>query len=86
MNLNMDKYIKKEKTEEEDKTDKVAEDSLYDLVGVIAHYGTAEFGHYYSYIKTENGQWLEFNDSKVMSFDLKNLEAECFGQQFPTTM
>jgi ubiquitin C-terminal hydrolase len=24
----------------------------YDLVGVVAHNGGAEFGHYYSFIKT----------------------------------
>jgi len=48
-------------------------------VGVVAHNGGAEFGHYYSFIRTENGQWLEFNDSNIYSFDLKKLEGECYG-------
>lgn len=30
----------------------------YELVGVVAHNGSAEYGHYYSYIRTDNGQWL----------------------------
>lgn len=27
------------------------EDFLYDLVGILVHSGTAESGHYYSFIK-----------------------------------
>ena len=49
------------------------------MVGVVAHNGGAEYGHYYSYIKTDNGQWLDFNDSTVKIFDLKNSEQEWFG-------
>lgn len=52
---------------------------MYDLVGVVAHNGGAQYGHYYSYIKNENDQWLDFNDSNVKMFDLKNLEQEWFG-------
>lgn len=52
---------------------------MYELGGVIAHYGTAEAGHYYSFIKSEQQQWLELNDSKVSGFDVKNIETECFG-------
>jgi ubiquitin carboxyl-terminal hydrolase 34 len=52
----------------------------YKLVGVVVHMGTADAGHYISYIninrgtksednpewlKTENDKWLEFNDSLV---------------------
>ena len=51
----------------------------YKLVGVVIHMGTADAGHYISYVnidrsrdssvnteewmKTENQQWLEFNDN-----------------------
>lgn len=50
----------------------------YKLVGVVVHMGTADAGHYISYIninrgtksednpewlKTESDKWLEFNDS-----------------------
>ena len=40
----------------------------YDLVGIVVHKGTAEMGHYYSFIKTETNKWYEFNDSAVKSF------------------
>ena len=43
-------------------------DFQYDLVGIVAHKGSAEVGHYYSFIKTEPGKWFEFNDSTVKSF------------------
>lgn len=51
----------------------------YILKGVTVHIGTAEFGHYYSYIKIKDGKWLEFNDSNIRDFDPKNMENECFG-------
>lgn len=51
----------------------------YTLKGVTVHIGTAEFGHYYSYIKIKEGKWLEFNDSNIRDFDPKNMESECFG-------
>lgn len=55
----------------------------YKLVGVILHMGTADAGHYLSYINinrsdkdeetkewllTEKDKWLEFNDSTVKDF------------------
>ena len=43
-------------------------DFQYDLIGVVVHKGTAELGHYYSFIKTEQNKWFEFNDSTVKSF------------------
>lgn len=60
------------------------EDSYYDyvLVGVLVHSGTAEAGHYYSFIKDRddsNQNWYEFNDNAVKPFDLNNLKSECFG-------
>lgn len=33
------------------------------------HIGSAEYGHYFSYIKTSDTEWLEFNDEKVREFD-----------------
>ena len=35
----------------------------YKLKGVVVHTGTADFGHYYSYIQVREGEWYEFNDS-----------------------
>lgn len=43
------------------------------------HYGTADFGHYFSYIKESDQQWLEFNDERVREFDPSDIEIECFG-------
>ena len=58
--------------------DDADENYEYKLVGVVVHMGTADAGHYISYIninrgtksednpewlKTENDKWLEFNDS-----------------------
>jgi hypothetical protein len=51
-------------------------------VGVLVHFGQAEHGHYYSFIKEaelQDGRWFEFNDTRVVHFDAKGLEAETFG-------
>ena len=31
---------------------------LYELKGVVAHVGTSDSGHYYSFIKDEVGGWV----------------------------
>jgi hypothetical protein len=55
--------------------------SKYRLVGVLCHTGTAEYGHYYSYIRDRStDQWFEFNDSVVRPFNFKDeVERQCFG-------
>ncbi|KAL6232934.1 hypothetical protein BDW75DRAFT_216372 [Aspergillus navahoensis] len=57
---------------------------VFELVGVLVHSGTAESGHYYSYIRerpTANGRgtWVEFNDSDVTRFDPGRIGEQCFG-------
>ncbi|RLN94677.1 hypothetical protein BBJ28_00007697 [Nothophytophthora sp. Chile5] len=57
---------------------------MYDLVGVVVHSGTADMGHYYSFIKdrrssSEAHRWLEFNDEVVREFDGETMADECFG-------
>jgi len=66
----------------------------YKLVGVVVHMGTADAGHYISYINTDRNidgdspewgevhkqSWFEFNDSKVEKFDFQTLEYNCFGE------
>ncbi|OHT04632.1 hypothetical protein TRFO_27843 [Tritrichomonas foetus] len=42
----------------------------YDLTGIIIHHGSAEYGHYFSYIKTED-EWYCFNDSCVSKSSLQ---------------
>ncbi|KAL1911221.1 hypothetical protein Sste5344_003024 [Sporothrix stenoceras] len=57
---------------------------IFELVGVLVHSGTAESGHYYSYIRErptskENESWVEFNDDMVSNWDHSLLESMCFG-------
>lgn len=49
------------------------------MKGVVVHSGTADYGHYYSYIRTTDDKWKEFNDSNIREFNSKELEKECFG-------
>lgn len=61
----------------------------YELSGVLVHTGSADRGHYYSFIKErlteeeqqqgKNPAWFEFNDTFVRDFDPEQLEDECFG-------
>lgn len=66
-------------TEEEEETNE------YELVGVTVHTGTADGGHYYSFIKernentTQHDRWFLFNDAEVKPFDPSQIAAECFG-------
>ena len=45
----------------------------YDLYGVCNHSGGAGFGHYYSYCKTKDNSWCEFNDRNVTKMSADNL-------------
>ena len=55
----------------------------YKLSGVVVHTGTADSGHYYSFISDrehpESGKWYEFNDHIVRDFDPADIPSECFG-------
>lgn len=52
----------------------------YKLSGVIVHSGTAQGGHYYSFIRDRaTRDWFEFNDSTVRPFSAARLEEETFG-------
>ena len=57
------------------------DDNVYELVGVVAHRGTTNSGHYYSFIKerTKEGKWFEFNDSTVEPFSTDRIPDQCFG-------
>ena len=65
---NQDKtYIKRGEIEIEKENEK--ESHLYMLCGILIHSGSAEAGHYYSYIQREN-KWHEFNDKTVTEINL----------------
>ena len=54
----------------------------YNLKGIVVHYGTADQGHYYSFIKdreNKNSGWFEFNDVLVRDFDPSEIPEETFG-------
>lgn len=60
------------------------EEDVFELVGVLVHSGTAESGHYYSYVRErpsskDSEAWVEFNDDIVTSWDPDLLESACFG-------
>ncbi|XP_022096710.1 ubiquitin carboxyl-terminal hydrolase 34-like [Acanthaster planci] len=70
--------------------DNLTEDAsyMYDLIGVTVHTGTADGGHYYSFIKDRmqscDDQWYMFNDAEVKPFDSTQLAGECFGGEMTT--
>ncbi|KAF4629829.1 hypothetical protein G7Y89_g8311 [Cudoniella acicularis] len=56
----------------------------FELVGILVHAGTAESGHYYSFIRerpstSDKDNWVEFNDDSVTPWDPNNVEGACFG-------
>lgn len=59
------------------------EHAQYDLIGVTVHTGTADGGHYYSFIRDRTcpnkDKWFLFNDAEVKPFDPNQIAAECFG-------
>ena len=61
----------------------------YSLAGVVVHQGTADSGHYYSFIKEREedsvnlNDWFEFNDKDVSKFDAQNISTETFGGDDP---
>ena len=63
----------------------------YELKGINVHTGTADGGHYFSFIDVNRdgknnkidektkGNWLQFNDSHVSTFDTDTIPNECYG-------
>ena len=53
-------------------------EQIYRLNGVVVHMGTAEFGHYYSIIKS-GGKWLCFNDRSVTELSQQEFDYHVLG-------
>jgi len=47
----------------------------YELTSVMMHSGSAFAGHYFCYIKANQGKWLLFNDSSVTALEESEVEA-----------
>ncbi|XP_074042316.1 ubiquitinyl hydrolase 1 puf isoform X2 [Leptinotarsa decemlineata] len=89
LRLNMAGYVEKQlmpqhyQEEKQKSNDAEFEQYEYDLIGVTVHTGTADGGHYYSFIKDRTAgsrdKWFLFNDAEVKPFDPNQIAAECFG-------
>ncbi len=55
------------------------DDWLYSLAGVVVQYGSLQFGHYYSIVRSDSGAWIMVNDETVTPFDIAALSTEAFG-------
>lgn len=75
MELDLTKYTKEYLEKQEGRSDAVLKDTShykYNLVGILCHVGSADTGHYYSFIKDRlSRQWYEFNDIRIEQFDIK---------------
>ncbi|OAA44825.1 Peptidase C19, ubiquitin carboxyl-terminal hydrolase 2 [Metarhizium rileyi] len=64
-----------------------ARKDIFELVGILVHSGTAESGHYYSYIRERvsgaRPSWVEFNDESVLPWDPSLMENATFGGPDP---
>jgi ubiquitin carboxyl-terminal hydrolase 4/11/15 len=50
---------------------------LYDLYGVVNHYGSLGAGHYTAYCQNFlNKKWYEFNDSRVSEISRNDVVSE----------
>jgi len=46
----------------------------YDLFAISNHYGSMSGGHYTAYAKNKDGQWFQFDDSRVSTIEEKSLK------------
>jgi ubiquitin carboxyl-terminal hydrolase 7 len=54
--------------------------AVYTLFGVLVHSGSADFGHYYAFLRpSTDEQWFEFNDSRVSKVTKDKAISDNFG-------
>lgn len=87
LRLNMNGYVdhhQESSTQDDEQEPKGHE---YDLIGVTVHTGTADGGHYYSFIKDRmQEKWFLFNDAEVKPFDPQQIATECFGGEMTVSV
>lgn len=54
---------------------------LYNLIGIICHIGSMNFGHYYSIIK-KNNKWFLMNDDEISEFDIETNKNRIFNNAY----
>eukprot|EP00794_Sanderia_malayensis_P020521 gene20521-22540_t len=87
MRLNMAPYTEEYLMQNKDQDPDDDPRYWYNLAGVVVHTGTADGGHYYSFIRdrhSKSGNWYLFNDAEVKPFDPSQIAAECFGGEMMT--
>ena len=52
----------------------------YNLTGIVMHHGTAQGGHYTSYVRVNPNKWISFDDTLVTTIEDKNLKEKAFGK------
>ena len=67
--LDLEKYL----------TDKIEGCFKYRLKGITLHVGNTDHGHYFSYIRTGEDLWIEFNDAKIEEISKEKLFKVAFG-------
>lgn len=83
----------KENIDSSDLLEDSSDETIYELIGVTVHTGTADGGHYYCFIRdyareddatVSKERWYLFNDAEVKPFDATHIGAECFGGEMTT--
>ena len=51
------------------------QNAVYDLYGVIQHFGGVSFGHYIALCKNEiNNKWYEYDDGNIVEKSIEEVE------------
>ncbi|KAF2072827.1 hypothetical protein CYY_005870 [Polysphondylium violaceum] len=56
--------------------------NVYILQGVLVHSGDLHNGHYYTFLKNIDGEWLKFDDDEVTKSNFERVSENSFGSDF----
>jgi len=56
---------------------------VYELVGVLVHWGTVAAGHYYAFLRTGTSQWYKFDDDSVSKEEASTAIEDNYGGPDP---